>query len=77
MWTMRRTVIAGERLEDDWVIVRGFQEVGRVRHDSVSQNGAAPWTWATWTLPAEHGRADTLEAAREALRQAVLQAAGG
>ena len=36
-------------------------------------NDFPPWTWATWCYPATHGRLDTMEAARERVRDEVMK----
>lgn len=74
---MRKTVIGGEVGEDDWVIVWNGRSVGRISLDDFPYNDAKPWTWATWVHPAEYGRVDTMEEARETVRRVVLRASGG
>lgn len=70
MWKRKRTVIAGRISEDDWVIVRGDQAVGRVHRSPAT--GVAPFSWFTWTYPCDRGYAcnlhDGLRQAREAIR---------
>ena len=74
MWTRKRTVIAGDVLEDDWIIMRNGEDVGRISLDEFPYNGAQHWQWASWVHPATHGRVDTLEEAQDAVRRAVLGA---
>ena len=73
MWTRKRTVIGGESSADDWIVRRNGEDVGRVRLDFHPYNDASPWMWASWVLPATHGRADSMENALEAVRSAVTQ----
>ncbi|WP_291734548.1 hypothetical protein [Leisingera sp. F5] len=74
---MRRTVIGGQVGKDDWVITWSGRDVGRVMLEEFPFNGAKPWKWATWVFPAEHGRVDTMNEAREAVRASVLCASKG
>ncbi|CAM3714938.1 hypothetical protein PHIN109289_05435 [Phaeobacter inhibens] len=73
MWTMRKTVIGSVVGENDWVITWNGRSVGRISLDAFPYNGSKPWTWATWVHPAEHGRVDTMEEAREKVRKVVLR----
>ncbi|AUQ54526.1 hypothetical protein PhaeoP70_01848 [Phaeobacter inhibens] len=77
MWTMRKTVIGGEVGEKDWVITWNGRSVGRISLDAFPYNDAKLWTWATWVHPAEHGRVDTMEEAREKVRTIVLRVSSG
>ena len=70
MWTRKLTVIGGQTEEDDWIILRNGQEVGRV-HRATPIVGLQKMEWVTWTAPWDKGRADTLDQAIEAVRTAI------
>jgi hypothetical protein len=76
MWTMKRTDISGEVLRDDWVIIWDGREVGRIFFNDFPYRNANPWVWATWVIPAESGRVETMEEARETVRRVVLRVSG-
>ncbi len=64
-------MIAGEHQSDDWVVLRRGVPVGRVLLDRFPRNGAKPWSWHKHTVPGRNGREDSIEAALEALRNAI------
>ncbi len=73
MWTMKRCIVGGTSESGDWVILYQGRDVGRIRFEEHTFNGALPWTWATWCLPTTHGRVNTMEEAREMVRSEVLR----
>lgn len=70
-WTRRVTVIGDRPCKDDWTISHNGRDVGRVLF-TTGQNGAPNWKWASWDIPAQSGREETLEAACDSLRRAIL-----
>jgi hypothetical protein len=68
------TVIAGERLQDDYCVKHAGRSVGRIRR---ADERTGRWDWVinpplpipTWGV----GRADSLEAAKAAFRSAWTQ----
>ncbi|CRL13653.1 hypothetical protein [Phaeobacter italicus] len=74
---MKRTDIGGEVLKDDWVIIWDCREVGRIYFNDFPYKNAKPWKWATWVIPAESEREETMEEARETVRRVVLRVSGG
>ncbi|GAB1361805.1 hypothetical protein MASR1M32_10410 [Rhodobacter sp.] len=70
MWIKKRTVIGGQSRDDDWIVMRGQQAVGRV-HPSPPMPGIQPLEWASWTHPCDRGRANSLEDALDQLREAI------
>lgn len=77
MWTMQKTEIGGRILKDDWVIIWNGREVGRIFFNDFPYDNANPWKWTTWVIPAESGRVETMEEARETVRRVVLRVSGG
>ncbi|UWS06738.1 hypothetical protein [Phaeobacter inhibens] len=73
---MKRTDIGGEVPKDDWVIIWDGREVGRIYFSDLPYKTATPWVWAIWVIPAESGRVQTMEEAREAVRRVVLRVSG-
>lgn len=71
-WTRRATVIDGTTCENDWIVSRDGEEVGRVLL-MISGPGIPMWKWASWIIPAHHGLEETRDAALDALRQEVLR----
>ncbi len=69
MWT-RRLTWPGER-DDDWVVLRDGVIVGRVYQVTYYNPMREVWAWFKQTIPGRSGEAKTLEAALEAVRQAV------
>lgn len=69
-WSRRPTVINGETAQDDYVIIRDGIALGRV-HRAPFVQGAPAFTWASWTIPAQQGTADTLDNAAEACRAEI------
>lgn len=70
MWTRKLTVIGGQTREDDWIVLRHRQIVGRL-HPAPSMPHVQPWQWFVFTYPGANGRCDTMDEALEAIRQAV------
>ncbi len=70
-FTRKPTVVGGQSHQNDWAVSYGAgQPLGRlILRD---QGPAKHWAWATWTYPSSSGREDTLEAAQDALKAAVL-----
>lgn len=72
--SLRKTVIGGETLEDDYVVWRDGREIGRLRRSFHHVEKVPEWVWhitvplpmAAWT----HGSADSFEAAKGAFREA-------
>lgn len=67
-WTRIPTYIAGERRDDDWIVLRDGWSVGCVHLTARSYGGPDWWAWATWTFPGRHGHVDTFEEALELVR---------
>lgn len=71
MWT-RKLTWPGER-EDDWLVLRDGQPVGRVRLTEFRNPTRTVWAWFKQTIPGRQGEAETLADALEAVRAAVLK----
>ena len=68
MWTHRPISIGGQWFSDDREVLRDGKSVGRVYF---GKNFHPPDQWV-WTAGASHGRAETMAAALEAVRAAVM-----
>ncbi|MGR3480432.1 hypothetical protein [Salipiger marinus] len=71
-WTYRPTLIAGTSRPDDYVVRRDGRDVGRVMTERLGMGVGGSelvWWWGTWTYPATHGYAPTLEEALERVRE--------
>jgi hypothetical protein len=71
-WSRKRTWIGGEPIKNDWIVMRLGEEVGRVRLDRGGDRNSQPWQWHKTTVPGENGKADSLDQALEAVREAVV-----
>lgn len=69
-WTHKSTIIGGRVLENDRVILRDHEEVGRVYLGPETPN-VEPWVWATWVHPPQQGRSASMGEALDAARMAV------
>jgi hypothetical protein len=72
--SLRKTVIGGDRLKDDYCVIHEGRSVGRIRlADEQSWQGVV-WTWnVNVTLPIPswyNGSADNLEAAKDEFKAA-------
>lgn len=77
MWTRRRTVIGGQTAPDDWNVLCHGRKCGRVMRVTLTNSDTpAAWQWSAWCYPTANGRCDTMEAALECVRQAVIAAGG-
>lgn len=70
MWSRRQTTIGGIPHDNDWLVYRHKQSVGRVLM-SVQVPDVPAYSWNTLTNPAMNGRAETLEEALSELREAI------
>lgn len=68
MWTHRPITIGGQRFDNDREVLRDGVRVGRVYF---APNFHPPDQWV-WVAGVRHGRAETMGAALEAVRRAVL-----
>lgn len=71
MWTRKRTFIGGRYVDNDWMVLRHGQEVGRVYSVPVGSMLGPHFSWSTLTLPPARGRADTLDEALEQMRETI------
>jgi hypothetical protein len=72
--SLRATIIGGDRLEDDFQVIRDGRRIGRIRRapERVGHNPGWDWTIGV-PLPVPawgHGSAGSLEDAKAAFRQA-------
>jgi hypothetical protein len=70
MWTHRATIIGGQTAPNDRTVFCDGRAVGRVYF---AENWWSPNQWV-WTAGADHGRAETMQAALEAVRASVTRA---
>jgi hypothetical protein len=72
--TLRLTVIGGEREDGDYTVWREGRPIGRIRSTFHHVNNTPEWNWTiTVPLPASawsRGSAESLDAAKEAFREA-------
>lgn len=72
MWARRRTWIGGRSHDDDWIVLRNGLPVGRVMLQQLQNPQRRVWCWFKQVGYGRQAQAQTLDAALNALRAAVL-----
>ena len=73
MWTRKRTVIAGRVVEDDWIVRKDGQSVGRVYATGIWDETLS-WMWFVQVQPVAQGYAPSMTEALEEVRRRIENA---